>query len=730
MATDNYTFLTLDNDAPYIDGISPANDSSINANGSLSFHIKDDGVGVDLDNTVIYVNGIYYTKNGGAGIVTNTGTTIAFNSSLSFMGGNYLGDTTAVTGNSSDYGFLINPENDFNSGEAVPVIVYTRDLSGNLMARYVYALVVAGGGSCNGGQSYCGSGTSWNGAVCVGTIGGGGPVYSPQPFSYCGTNTVWDNTNSKCIGSFFGSGYCGEGTVWNGTQCIPSADNQPALIYNPSVTQIDDKSVLVTWSTTIKGSSKVIFDTKTHSDSDVNYYYSTSEVNESVFYHSVLIDGLTSGTLYYFRPVSKIKNEDIYGEELKMAPRYFSEVKEITNPIIKNVPVETAVPGTCPTTGGETATTVPGIQLQIGNITLEGGDIVFRGYAKPSSKIKITIHPDESNADLKNIDIQTDVNGYWEYHTNSGDFGMGSYQIDVIDESGNKQTKSLVVLQKATGQATGLQAPNFFSRGNAANLIYITLFLAVMVLPVVNLYYLIKKAKGQLSNKAIRQLSKKPKKQLNMTAKPLLFIIVILVIVVLSAVLAFRNYNKLKAPSLINISGSLINPLNNQGFGGVDLSSGNVSIKTSNSGAYNFGQIKSDEGIKITYPTLLRSLVETTDSSGNKNMYFNPDMDNVLIRVIDLESRNQFDKVYQYLYPAAKQKITLDQFTQDYTSIFSSADISNQTINIGKTEIIAGWNNKKYDFLIPQVVAINVINRNQNETFYLVFDNNQWWIVK
>jgi len=398
MATDNYTFSTLDSDAPYIDNVNPSNNSNISANSNLSFHIKDDGVGVDLDNTVIYVNGIYYTKNGGAGSVTNTDTKITFTDSLNFMGGNYFGDTTAVTGNSNNYSFLINPENDFNSGEAVPVIIYTRDLSGNLMGRYVYALVVNGGGSCNTGQSYCGSGTSWNGANCIGT-GGGGPVYSPQPSSYCGTNTIWDNSTSQCVGSFFSSGYCGEGTTWNGTQCILNSNNQPAIIYNPSVTQIDDKSVLVTWSTTAKGSSKVIFDTKSHANGDLGYYYSTSEIGEAVFYHSILVDGLTSGKLYYFRPVSKIQGKDIYGEELKMAPRFVSEIKEITNQIIKEVPVETITPGVCPPAGGaasgETATTVPGIQFQIGNITFEGGDIIFKGYAKPFSKVKITIYQDE-----------------------------------------------------------------------------------------------------------------------------------------------------------------------------------------------------------------------------------------------------------------------------------------------------------------------------------------------
>jgi len=347
---------------------------------------------------------------------------------------------------------------------------------------------------------------------------------------------------------------------------------------------------------------------------------------------------------------------------------------------------------------------------------------------------------------LKSFDVQADSNGYWEYHANSSLFSTGSYRVQVQDDSGKTQEKSLIVLQKTANQTTLPQAPSFFSRENAINLIYFILLLAIIALLGFNLYYLIRKSSSRISRTQInlrrnpkgiasRQISRnfttgKTKKHLSKKIKLLFLAIIILIIIALGAILAFRYYNKIKAPSIVNVSGSLINPLNNQGFSGVDLASGNISIKTSNSGAYNFNQIKSDEGIKITYPTLLKSLVETADKSGNQNIYFNPDMDNVLIRVIDFEARSQLDKIYPYLYPAAKQKITLSDFTKNYQSIFTSADINNQTINLGKTEVIGEWNNKKYDLLIPQVVAINVINRDQDETFYLVFDSNQWWIVK
>lgn len=327
MTTDNYTFSTADTAPPYVDTISPAADSEIAADGTLSFHILDSGTGVDLDEVVIYLNGNYYTNGGGAGTVTSNGTSITFTSSLDFNGSNYAGDTTSLAGTSADYTFTLDPELDFTEGEAIPVIIYAKDTTGNIMGRYVYALAAEDPecAACAAGSTYCGENTEWDGSECVGTGGGGGAC--PSGSTYCGVNTVF--SGGLCVSSLT----CGdEGDYWVTRE-----------ISNVSVQQVDETSVMVTWNTNGPGSSRVVYDTKSYDGltpaRNYEYRFSTKEVSKGKTSHAVLITGLTPGTMYYFRPTSRIWNSGVFGEEVPMSPKFGSRVI-IQDPEIVEVPGE------------------------------------------------------------------------------------------------------------------------------------------------------------------------------------------------------------------------------------------------------------------------------------------------------------------------------------------------------------------------------------------------------
>ncbi len=249
MTTDTYTFTTLDASTPYVDEADPDDDEAVDLDGTITFHIKDDGVGVDLSETVVYVNGVYYTDGGGSGSVTTTGTSITFDDSLDFNGSNYVEDTTEVSGTFENYTFVIDPENDFAYGESVPVLIYSEDTEGNLMEREVLGVVAATDGS-----SYCGIDTSWSGTECESAVSGENYCGSDTSWSgseceadvsgedYCGTDTSWDGSEcdsdisgedycgtgtdwngSECESDTNGSSFCGEDTVWNGSQCVSSA---------------------------------------------------------------------------------------------------------------------------------------------------------------------------------------------------------------------------------------------------------------------------------------------------------------------------------------------------------------------------------------------------------------------------------------------------------------------------------------------------------------------------
>lgn len=80
-------------------------------------------------------------------------------------------------------------------------------------------------------------------------------------------------------------------------------------------------SATINWQTNKLATSRVIYDTVSHSDlsgkesPNYGYTFSTIEDSNKINPHSVFIDGLEPDTVYYFRPVSKASPEK-YGREL------------------------------------------------------------------------------------------------------------------------------------------------------------------------------------------------------------------------------------------------------------------------------------------------------------------------------------------------------------------------------------------------------------------------------
>lgn len=354
MVTDTWTFTTADSDPPFVDGQVPGDDDEIAADATLVLHVKDNGSGVDLGSVVIFVDGEFYTDGGGAGSVTTTGTDISFGSSLDFNGGNYVGDTTDVTGSPADYTFTIDPAADFSSGEAVPVIAYASDLDGNLMPQEVYAAVVETPGGGGGGRG--GSNT---------------PILPGRDIDDVRVSAI--DEDSVLV-------------AWRSSQ-----EATGRVVYG-------DSSPLE-----VSG--------------EPNYGYAASTETDGVFreYHSVVIDGLLTGIVYRFVPVNRDRGGASFtGPELRLATRppvVFEACPDVasapecppspvlscpaaasaTASAVKYVPVPSPV--TRPAASGAAAS---GIVVRTQGASLEriertAGGYAFDGLARPGSVVTIII---------------------------------------------------------------------------------------------------------------------------------------------------------------------------------------------------------------------------------------------------------------------------------------------------------------------------------------------------
>lgn len=358
-----YSFTTVDANPPYVVTTSPANDSLISASQNIGFTLLDDGVGVDLSKVVVLINGRYFTSGGGSGSISQMGTNvpvkISFSSSTDFTP--YV--TTNVVTSGTEYIFSI--PGAYNAGEAVPVIIYARDTSNNIMERYVFDLVVEGG-SCQAGSSYCGANTSWSGSLCVGTGGGGG------------------------------GGGCGGGGGGGGGTTAFSINSSNAF-----VSQINETSVLVTWYSTLPASGRVVYGTSAQDvpgpQPDYGYSLTSNESSDNSTYHSAIISGLKAGTLYYFRPVSKEGGREVLGPELKMAPLFASlpgEKVVCQSTVVEKPVVKTAEKKVTANINQKPVKVIKSQREQINVLNVNKTDkyIKLNGTAAPRAKIKIIIY--------------------------------------------------------------------------------------------------------------------------------------------------------------------------------------------------------------------------------------------------------------------------------------------------------------------------------------------------
>lgn len=166
------------------------------------------------------------------------------------------------------------------------------------------------------------------------------------------------------------------------------------IIFNEMNDHIETASAIVTWSTNIPATSRVVYDTVAHptlgAPPNYGYAYSTIELPMLVNLHIMAITGLTPNTIYYWRAISHGSGEAV-GDEL-----VFAAVSPLP-PIVETpgTPITPEIP-----TGGETETSeitspgtteIPEITVEAGGGMLSGLMAAIAGFFKGSSFCQILL---------------------------------------------------------------------------------------------------------------------------------------------------------------------------------------------------------------------------------------------------------------------------------------------------------------------------------------------------
>jgi len=123
------------------------------------------------------------------------------------------------------------------------------------------------------------------------------------------------------------------------------------------VTNIEETSITIIWTTSYFSTSRVIYDTISHptlgNPPNYGYIFSTPEQDQDpkVTFHSVRIDGLTLGTTYFYRIVSKSSPEEV-SREYSFTTKGVAGEKTEEEEGEESPEVWTGPEGTIPPTGG------------------------------------------------------------------------------------------------------------------------------------------------------------------------------------------------------------------------------------------------------------------------------------------------------------------------------------------------------------------------------------------
>lgn len=691
MSTSISTFTTVDAAAPYIGSFSPSSSPSVATNTTVRFTILDSGTGVDLNNTILYINGNFYKVGGGAGSVSiSTGIPVK----ISFSTSTNLSTFSTATSSGADNGYAIAINNlSLPQSQAIPVVIYSKDMNSNVMPTYVASFYTDGPSAVVDGSTYCGSGTTWNGSSCVtvpvivdGSVYCGGNTMwngsqcidnsgTVDGSTYCGNNTTWNG--SSCVGTstqvlIDGSTYCGGNTSWNGTSCVAvSSVNSgggvclvpnviPHLeVGNAFVTQINSNGVLVTWNSGDMATGEVRYGT---SEKDLNTLVKedTSTLNT---YHSVVINNLEVGKLYYFQPISKKNSNSVSGAILKMSPLYTVKVAEGSQSPKQSV-------------ANSSYTTI----------------------CKPVTIIK------EINSD-------------------------GSVSQNIIQANDSVKESDTVNASSTVVEKT----KNIISK----NLIYIVAgILSVLIITTLSVMFIRNRRNSDSVLININNLKNMFKSKYAISG-------IIVVAIIIAGSLLFFAYKDSSifdkffgrvdnTPKNISISGNVIDPFTLQGVGDVDLDTVMAGIKTAPDGSFDFNQINNHEGIKITHPLLQRALLldlSQIKTDTRMNIYFDADMFNTLNTYLNNLYQKKWNKITDALTNSCKEKISADMISKENLS-FREDFSSIQTLDISNLDSVSGWYSDACQNRFQRVAVVYVKVSDKYEKFILTKEGTTWKIVK
>lgn len=358
----------------------------------------------------------------------------------------------------------------------------------------------------------------------------------------------------------------------------------------------------------------------------------------------------------------------------------------------------------------------------------------------------------------RTYDFQSDASGNWDMKI-SNDLTAGPHVVTVEDDKGNLDQAIMYVIKDtktATGTTSVTTQNQIVMVDRVTKTVPDSLHIPIGIMAALCLILsTVLTILARLADKEEKLLAKVdlssqvPGQQISAKHKIHHFLQYAVVIATLSLVVVVgvgiwlnretnflsRFFHPVPASALINeISGQVIDPITRAGVAGADLVSGQTSIRTSGSGGFIFSLVNPADGIRMTHPGLLRSIVimpESTPKQQRLDILFNEQMYMVLTRVLDAEARGQIADIYsKYLSPDIKNQITSEVFVQRYSNVMTAKNITDQQITIRSMKVVDNYVIKKYQSTLNKAIVLTLNLNGEDAVYVLQPAGDKWYIAK
>ncbi|MCB9798285.1 hypothetical protein H6758_01000 [Candidatus Nomurabacteria bacterium] len=180
---------------------------------------------------------------------------------------------------------------------------------------------------------------------------------------------------------------------------------------------------------------------------------------------------------------------------------------------------------------------------------------------------------------------------------------------------------------------------------------------------------------------------------------------------------------------VVRLKGYMLDPIQNTGLINLELTAGDTTLRTGESGLFQFDQVDTGIGVRLNHPQL-RSSYAFRYPAGEYTIPFDIDLYNLLYRILDAEAKGALGQMYEVLHPVVQSQVQQSVFIQEYPVLFEKADLPIQSVQLRNVVL---YDKRKFSGLkgsFENVVEMTVIRGTKLKTYAFAKTGDSWYLVQ